>query len=398
MIQVSDQNFNDRRRVTAALLVGASSASIWGMTPAERLRRALVRAGIDDVRAAGSAPPTEGDVVLLRADYVLDESLVHAVAAQPDTALAVPWGSGVRIVAARVDAARAASVELLLDDASADAEALDGLAVLSSEEIASGYNQALRKREPPLVVALTEVPTSEVEWRMFGGAYKGVTDFVTKYVWPRPAFHVTRWAARRGWTPNAVTSASLVLVLAALAWFAVGSFAAGLVAAWAMTFLDTVDGKLARVTLTSSKFGNVFDHGIDLIHPPFWYVAWWHGLRGAHGHASAVLDDAMWIIVVGYVVGRLIEGLFLGVFRFEIHSWRPIDSFFRLITARRNPNLVLLTAGVVAGAPSAGFLAVAAWTIFSLVFHAGRVLHALAGRAGGRAPVSWLDDRRVPRP
>ena len=43
-----------------------------------------------------------------------------------------------------------------------------------------------------------------------------------------------------------------------------------------MTFLDTVDGKLARVTLTSSPFGNVLDHSLDLIHPPFWYWAWGH--------------------------------------------------------------------------------------------------------------------------
>ena len=45
-----------------------------------------------------------------------------------------------------------------------------------------------------------------------------------------------------------------------------------------MTFLDTVDGKLARVTVTSTKLGNVFDHGIDLVHPPLWYLAWGIGL------------------------------------------------------------------------------------------------------------------------
>ena len=32
-----------------------------------------------------------------------------------------------------------------------------------------------------------------------------------------------------------------------------------------MTFLDTVDGKLARCTIASSKLGNIFDHGIDLV-------------------------------------------------------------------------------------------------------------------------------------
>jgi phosphatidylglycerophosphate synthase len=58
-----------------------------------------------------------------------------------------------------------------------------------------------------------------------------------------------------------------VLVVIAGVLFARGEFAWGLDAGWIMTFLDTVDGKLARVTVTSTKLGNVFDHGIDLIHP-----------------------------------------------------------------------------------------------------------------------------------
>ena len=72
-------------------------------------------------------------------------------------------------------------------------------------------------------------------------------------------------------SPNQVTFAGLLLTIAAFYLFWTGQFGWGLVAAWIMTFLDTVDGKLARVTLTSSKIGNVFDHGIDLIHPPFWW-------------------------------------------------------------------------------------------------------------------------------
>jgi phosphatidylglycerophosphate synthase len=45
----------------------------------------------------------------------------------------------------------------------------------------------------------------------------------------------------------------------------------GLVLGRLMTFLDTVDGKLARVTVTSSRFGDVLDHGLDIIHPPLVY-------------------------------------------------------------------------------------------------------------------------------
>jgi phosphatidylglycerophosphate synthase len=57
-----------------------------------------------------------------------------------------------------------------------------------------------------------------------------------------------------------------------------GHLLPGLIPAWGMTFLDTVDGKLARTTMTSSRWGNLFDHGVDLLHPPFWWLAWWHGI------------------------------------------------------------------------------------------------------------------------
>ena len=76
--------------------------------------------------------------------------------------------------------------------------------------------------------------------------------------------------------------------------------------------LDTVDGKLARCTGTSSKWGNIFDHGIDLVHPPFWWWAWAHGLD-AYGTPLEPVYATMllWAIVGGYVAQRLIEGIFM---------------------------------------------------------------------------------------
>src|SRR3546814_12411784 len=96
-----------------------------------------------------------------------------------------------------------------------------------------------------------------------------------------------------------VTLASLLLVGAAFYWFAAGQYAIGLVAAWLMTFLDTVDGKLARVTVTHTKFGNVFDHGIDLVHPPFWYWAWMIGLQAT----GMTPPDALPLLAV--IVGEI---------------------------------------------------------------------------------------------
>jgi hypothetical protein len=99
----------------------------------------------------------------------------------------------------------------------------------------------------------------------------------------------------------------------------------------------------------------------------------------------------LWAIVRGYVAQRVIEGLF--IYRFSglhIHVWRPIDSTFRLITARRNPNMIILVGALLFGRPDAGLVGVAWWTIVSLFFHAVRLAQATEQAARGKPITSWL--------
>jgi hypothetical protein len=140
------------------------------------------------------------------------------------------------------------------------------------------------------------------------------------------------------------------------------------------------------VTLTSSRTGDVLDHGLDLVHPPFWYLAW--GLGLPHGIEAATV-----IVVAGYLAGRLLEGVFLATFELETHSWRPIDSLFRTVTARRNPNLILLTVGTLGGRPDLGMVMVALWTAISISFHLVRLLQAFALRRRGGSIAAWEAER-----
>ena len=71
-------------------------------------------------------------------------------------------------------------------------------------------------------------------------------------------------------------------------------------------------------------------------------------------------------------------------------TWRPIDAASRLITARRNPNLVILSMFAVAGRPDVGLAAVALWTALCIAFHAVRIAQAFAERSRGRPVASYL--------
>ncbi|WP_338661212.1 CDP-alcohol phosphatidyltransferase family protein [Pararoseomonas sp. SCSIO 73927] len=361
---------------------------VWSMPGSELLRRALIRAGVADAAPwAGDAPA--GALLLLRADQVYDASLVKGLAGRPGALLLRPE-DGLPVAAHLPAGAEAAPVAAaLLAGRPAGDPAFAGLVPARPTDLADLYNKALRKRGNPYLLRLNAGTRGAVEWEMFGGSYKGVTDAITKHVWPRPAFQVVRACAALGITPNMVTFASLILVFVALWLFAIGSWWPGLLAAWVMTFLDTVDGKLARVTLTSTPLGNVFDHAIDLIHPPFWWLAWILGLSAA-GMPLAYPVTVGVIVFGGYVAQRLQEGLFLGLYRMEIHVWRRFDSFFRLWIARRNPNLLILSVFTLFGRPDWGMLALAAWTVFGCLEQV--VVTVQAGLARRRAPLrSWLE-------
>ncbi|WP_340118173.1 CDP-alcohol phosphatidyltransferase family protein [Pelagibius sp. 7325] len=337
----------------------------------------------------GALGGLDGSVILLRADVVVDGPLLQALLRAPGAVLLSNGEPAGLPVAAHAPAGQAAAAAEVLR-AGGKAALPDGLRAVTSGDLGASYWEALRKREEPYALLLRPEALKRIEWRMFMGTYKGATDVVTKYLWPRPAFHATKLCARVGITPNQVTALSLVLVIAAFWWFWQGDWLPGLLAAWGMTFLDTVDGKLARITLQSSKWGNVFDHGIDLIHPPFWYWAWAVGLQtGPHVLASEYMLLMLAVIVAGYVLQRVIEGIAIWRLGLEIHVWRRIDTWFRLITARRNPNLLLLTVFTALGRPDLGFAAVALWTAVCLLLHVLQLLQGLAAARRGKLR-SWL--------
>jgi phosphatidylglycerophosphate synthase len=367
----------------AFCLIGDSDLTLFNLSSRERLRRAFRRAEVEAELPAGELESGEGSAIAIRADYVFDEALIKGIVNAPGVALRAENGE---IVAAHGEGAVNIRAAFALV-AELDEAATASFVVQDAATLASAYQKSLRKRAKPVLLPLDGAEAAAVESALFDSSYKGVTDLVTKYVWPLPALAATRWCARRRVTPNVVTWISLGCVLLATFLFWNAWFLAGLAAAWAMCFLDTVDGKLARCTLTSTKLGDVFDHGIDLLHPPFWYYAWFIGLGL---FLASRLEWALWVVIIGYVAGRLQEGLFIWRFDIEIHTWRPVDSWFRLITARRNPNLLILTVAALLQAPDKGLVAVALWTIASFLFHTIRIAQAFAARIRGRPPASWL--------
>lgn len=370
---------------TRAYIIGDSNVMLWGISSRERLSRQI--GSIEDLALVETEEALAGSskVVLLRADFLFEVRTISSLM----TREGILTHEGTP-AAAHVDQSNlAAALALLKGEASVEGSDLERFETADIQV----FEKSLRRTDPPTLLPMREDNRAALSNQLYGSAYKGVTDLVTKFWWPKPAKRVVAWCADRHITPNMVTGLGVLLMLFAGWCFYEGAYVVGLIAGWIMTFLDTVDGKLARVTIKSSKVGHVLDHGMDLIHPPFWYWLWGLGLAASPTLWGLDATTLYVWIFIGYIGGRIAEGAFHFLGNTAIFTWQPFDSYFRLITGRRNPNMILLTAFTLIGMPEWGFLSVVIWTVLSTVILFVRLFMGLAVRQYSGEPLrSWMED------
>lgn len=353
--------------------VGKPERIVFGLSSLTYLHRALTR-----------IQPPAGLVLVVRADVIATEWTLRWLATRPGVVL--------------LDRNRRPSLGFALRDGAAIRRAVAAETAVGSrlsfvtDGSESVFVRALRRREAIEAIDLRARPMREIERRLFATAYKSVTDLVTDKLWPRPAFHVVRMLAACGVRPNAVTIAGMVLMMVAAWRFYEADWWAGLGAAWAMTFLDTVDGKLARVTGTSSRVGNLLDHGTDIVHPPIWWTCVSIGI--AESTDAGLAWPCLGVILVSYGLGRISEVGFKTWFGFNQYLWQPFDARLRAVIARRNTNLAILTVALPMGAIDGGWTMVAVWSIVSIGMQIVRSLQALHLESRGGSVSSWLADDR----
>jgi hypothetical protein len=114
--------------------------------------------------------------------------------------------------------------------------------------------------------AAAALPLVDEDKVLLDSAVKSVDGFFTTFFVSPYSRYLARWAARRGLTPNQVTTASIVLGALAAAGFATGDrwgLVAGAVLLQIAFTTDCVDGQLARYTRRFSQLGAWLDATFD---------------------------------------------------------------------------------------------------------------------------------------
>lgn len=389
LLPASKMRDSAERAGSRYLVIGESPLEVWRRPMSQRLEKQFEAEGLTRYDPADTAGVER--VAMMRADHFFDRAAGYILLRDGPCLMTMPGSAGrVVPVAAYCNVADADATRSLLEAGEIEASALPAAAVVhDASALPEIYNSELRKMTQPFVAPIQASTIDEIEYRTFQLAYKGVTDFVTKWIYPVPAYYGTRIAAQLGLTPNALTCVSLLLVFVTIWLFATGQFAAGVAVGFLMSYFDTLDGKLARVTQTSTKWGGRFDHAIDQIHPPFWWAAFWWGVQPSPvptGWTAVAL-----LTLLGYVLVRVLEWRFKKRYRVRIHTWRPFDSYFRQIVTRRNPNLVILGASLLFADAQFGVYAVCFWMYASLAIHGVRFLQA-ERQVRTRGPLhSWFE-------
>ena len=307
-------------------------------------------------------------VIVAQANFVFDGRLLTALFEHgvPAT-LRAPSGDVLGLARLSRETAQELKGELTFKE---QIEALENLPEFNAASIPEYVPSMRRKFTPYWQFLEHEHDLDAAAAKVMDSAQKGVLDFPARYLHPIPENYLARLASVTPITPNQITVLSAILAFVGTYWFAVQNFLPALLIAVVAGILDGVDGKLARVKLMSSPFGDRLDHSLDVSFEFSWYVALGWGLYQSVGDWSLFLYG---IGLVGImIVARGLSGLYLFQTGHQIHDHTAFDRVIRLFAGRRNIFVLVLLAGYLSGNLVNSFYVVIIWGLATIVVYALR--------------------------
>src|SRR5438046_4014931 len=153
-------------------------------------------------------------------------------------------------------------------------------------------------------------------------------------------------------TPNQITIAGFIIGCSATLAFALGRIGLGIIAALILGIVDGLDGKQARVKIEMTERGK-WEHYLDYLIENSWWTA-----IAFHLCQSAQLRSAfcfLALLIGSHLLDEVVKRRVKMATGRLLDDFAPFDRAFRLIAARRNVYVWVLTCCFVSGAFSQSY-------------------------------------------
>jgi phosphatidylglycerophosphate synthase len=241
------------------------------------------------------------------------------------------------------------------------------------------YDRDLRQPISPFFLNVKmETNIRVLENLMYEKTFKGAMDFIASYIYKIPVREMVRLLAPTRVTPNMITVLSILCSILAIPFFAIGMLGIGTLLGFLFIVFDSLDGKLARLTVNLTPEAGHWDRKTSTPAVALWSIAWgWHFSGGQ-------------LYTIPFFVGLLIFGLtlvdkwtrmaFRALTRRSILDFSHIDRIFHLFASKRTTNLFILTVGLIATpwfptADEYAFYTIMLWLTFTWLYHLGRLVY-----------------------
>jgi len=328
--------------------------------PSARVRKPVVFRDAAGTEAWAMLRAARADLedrfILVAADFLVDQRLLRWLAEQPaNTMLAGQAGGAPQPVA------HLAKQRL---DPAAGRDAPDGRAVAAGS--LPSYWESMHGEVPLHLLRVTNEAEAEAGWRMLlDHVQRRAQELPSRYFDPIFENLIVRRLAGTQISANQVTAATTLLGFAVSALYFTGWLRVGALLGIAVEVLDGVDGKLARITRTTSRAGE-YEHILDFFYENSWYLAL--GLYLARAAVPHALATAMMLVLFDLIDTLVYAAVDVRWGR-SLDNLSPFLTRFRLVGGRRNIYGWFFLLGFFLGFPGHAFYAAAAWAGFTATVH-----------------------------
>jgi len=306
-----------------------------------------------------------GDFIAVAADFLIDQRLLAWLAMQTEDVMLSSREGGSAEPATRL-------TRKTLDATVPQSADLKRAAVSSLPS----HWEAMHGAVPLHLYQVTDEASAEAGWRiLLDHVQKRTLELPAQYFDPTLENLLIRRLAGTRVTANQVTLATGLLGFVVAALYYAGWLRVGVLVAIFVEVLDGVDGKLARITRTTSRAGE-YEHILDFFYENSWYLALGLHLRHSSSHA---LNAALLMILFDLAdnVAYSLMDVRLGL---SLDNASPFLARFRLIAGRRNIYSWLFLVGFFLGFPHQVFFLAVVWAGITAAIHGGWVLSRALSR------------------